>query len=132
MCFCSSDAPDLPNSGERKIAPIMKNQRAKVTQKTQPDHLYVIFEQHLFNFQEPGLDRKTFVCNVLNDYFSHLRRHSIVIPKSLEPMIFEELFDQVHTMLVKKIYGCFNIPEFQKRLPVDAKRKAQTKYSKLK
>src|SRR4051812_34488625 len=28
------------------------------------DPLYVIFEQHLFNFQDPDLDRKTFVGNV--------------------------------------------------------------------
>lgn len=109
----------------------MKEAKSKTTHESQLDPLYVIFEQHLFNFQDPDLDRKTFVSNVLSDYFSFLRKTSIIIPKSLEASIMEELTDQVQTMLIKKIYGCLSIQEFQKALPLESKRKVRTKYSKL-
>lgn len=73
------------------------------------DPLYVIFEQHLFNFADPDSDRKTFIVNVVNDYLSYLRKNNIIVPKSLEQPIVEELGTQVNTMLVKKIYGCLNV-----------------------
>ena len=95
------------------------------------DPLYVIFEQHLYNFQDSDTDRKTFIATIVIDYLNHLRRMNIIVPKSLEQPIMDELAEQVNSMLVKKIYGCFNIKEYQKNLPHTAKRRAQTKYSKL-
>jgi hypothetical protein len=98
----------------------------------QNDPLYVIFEQHLFNFQDPEVDRKTFICQVVADYLSYLRKLNITVPRSLEQPIVEELAAQVNTMLVKKIYGCLSINEFhQKTVTRVAKRKARTRYSKL-
>jgi hypothetical protein len=85
-----------PGSAARRIAP-----------KT-IDPLYVIFEQHLFNFADPDSDRKTFITQVVTDYLSYLRKNNIIVPKSLEQPIVEELGVQVNTMLVKKIYGCLN------------------------
>jgi hypothetical protein len=61
----------------------------------QLDPLYVIFEQHLFNFQDPDVDRKTFIGNVIKEYISHLRKLNISIPKSLEGPVVEELAEQV-------------------------------------
>jgi hypothetical protein len=52
----------------------------------QLDPLYVIFEQHLFNFQDPDVDRKTFIGNVIKEYISHLRKLNISIPKSLSSL----------------------------------------------
>lgn len=98
----------------------------------QIDPLFVIFEQHLYNFQDSDIDRKTFIGNVIQEYFTHLRKMNIVIPKSLEAPVFEELATQVNTMLVKKIYGCFSIHDYQKKVPTIAKKKARTRYSKLK
>ena len=95
------------------------------------DPLYVIFEQHLFNFQDSDIDRKTFIGNVVQDYLSHLRKLDITIPKPLEQPVVEELCTQVNTMLVKKIYGCLSIGEYQQKVPVAAKRKARSQYSKL-
>ena len=97
----------------------------------QLDPLYVIFEQHLYNFQDPDVDRKTFIGNVINDYLSHLRKLNISVPKSLEGPIVEELGHLVNTMLVKKIYGCLTIHEYQKRVPPIAKKKTRARYTRL-
>lgn len=98
---------------------------------SQLDPFYVIFEQHLYNFQDCDLDRKTFVNNVLQDYLSYLRKLNITVPKSLEQPIVEELSVQIHTLLVKKIYGCLSIQDYQKRIPSAAKRRVKQRYSKL-
>jgi hypothetical protein len=101
-----------------------------MTEKIDP--LYVIFEHHLFNFQDSDTDRKTFIGNVVADYLSHLRKLNITVPKSLEQPIIEELASQVNTMLVKKIYGCLSIQEYQKKdHPRPAKRRARARYSRL-
>lgn len=95
------------------------------------DPLYVIFEQHLYNFQDSDIDRPTFLGNVIRDYFAYLRKMNIVIPKSLEAPVHEELATQVNTMLVKKIYGCVTVGEFVDTLTFTAKKKAKTRYKKL-
>jgi hypothetical protein len=99
--------------------------------QTQLDPLYVIFEQHLYNFQDPEMDRKTFIDGVLKDYLSFLRKNHILIPKSLESSISEELSGQIQMILVKKIYGCMSIQEFIKNQPSSVKRQARARYSKL-
>jgi hypothetical protein len=96
------------------------------------DPLYVIFDQHLCNFADPEIDRKTFVGNVIQDYLSHLRKNSIVVPRELEAAVIEELSAQVSTMLVKKIYGCLSLKDFQEAVPSAAKRKAKSQYARLK
>lgn len=95
------------------------------------DPLYVIFEQHLYNFQDSDIDRKTFLGNVVRDYSAYLRKMSIVVPKSLEEPVFEELAAQVNVMLVKKIYGCLSIADYQKKAPTTMKRKARERYTRL-
>lgn len=99
--------------------------------KQQTDPLYTIFEQHLYNFQDSEQDRKTFIGQVLNEYLSYLRKLNIVIPKSLEASVMDELAVQVNTMLVKKIYGCMTIQDYQKQVTKPAKRQARARYSRL-
>lgn len=96
------------------------------------DPLYVIFEQHLFNFQDPDVDKKTLVGAVVADYLKYLRKRNITVPKSLEQPIVEELSTQVNTMLVKKIYGCLTVQEFQDKLPPAVRKKARGRYTRLK
>jgi len=95
------------------------------------DPLFVIFEQHLYNFQDPDVDRKTFIGNVITDYLSHLRKLNISVPKSLHGPIVEELAQQVNTMLVKKIYGCLTISDYQKKIPSAAKKRTRSRYKRL-
>lgn len=91
----------------------------------------MIFEEHLYHFQDSDLDRKTFISNVVGDYLRYLRRQGILVPKSLEETITEELGSQVRVMLVKKIYGCLTIGEFTKRAGPHARKRARARYSKL-
>jgi hypothetical protein len=110
---------------------VAKVPRKKIKDQAQLDPLFVIFEQHLYNFHDSDADRKTFIGNVVNEYLTYLRKKNITVPKSLEQPIVEELASQVNTMLVKKIYGCLTIEDFQKALPTAEKRRARTRYSKL-
>src|ERR1700745_365231 len=103
----------------------------KIANAKLDDPLYVIFEQHLYNFQDPDVDRKTFIGNVITDYLSHLRKLNISVPKSLEGPIVEELAQQVNTMLVKKIYGALTIQDYQKKVPKVAKKKTRARYTRL-
>ena len=96
-----------------------------MTALAKKDLLYTIFEQHLFNFQDPNSDRQTFILTIVKDYLTQLRKLGLSVPKELEEMIFEELFFQVNTMLVKKIYGCLTINEFTE------KTKKKTKEAKI-
>jgi hypothetical protein len=121
----SSDAPFVPTN---EIEGIIWMKPAKTGQL---DPLYVIFEQHLYNFQDSDSDRSTFISNIVRDYISYLRRLNITVPRSLEQSICEELFTQVNTMLVKKIYGCLSIQDYQKNLTPSVKRKVETRYLRL-
>lgn len=98
---------------------------SKITNPRSIDPLYVIFEQHLFNFADPDSDRKTFIAQVVSDYISYLRKNNIIVPKSLEQPIVEELGTQVNTMLVRKIYGCLTVNQF-----AEPKKRAKTRVSK--
>jgi hypothetical protein len=102
-----------------------------IGKQTQVDPLYVIFEQHLYNFQDSDSDRRTFINNIIQDYFSYLRKQNITVPKSLESAIGDELYTQVSHMLVKKIYGCLSIDDYQKKVTPVAKRKVRARYSRL-
>ena len=95
------------------------------------DPLYVIFEQHLYNFQDPDVDRKTFIGKIIHEYLSHLRKLAIAVPKSLESMIVEELAEQVNVMLVKKIYGFQSLQDYQKKVPTQIRKKAVSRYKAL-
>ncbi len=95
------------------------------------DPLYVIFEQHLVNFQDNEVDRKVFINQVIQDYFTYLRKMKIIIPMSLEKYSAEELSSQVQVMLLKKIYGCHTIQEFQKKTSKSTRDQAKRRYSRL-
>lgn len=98
-------------------------------QQPQTDPLYVIFEQHLYNFQDCNIDRKTFITNVITDYLAYLRKMNITVPKAMEGAVAEELASQIGAMLLKKIYGFPTISEFQKGATSTQKRQARRRYS---
>lgn len=109
----------------------MKAEKKKNTLPKSIDPLYVIFEQHLFNFTDPDSDRKTFITAVVSDYLGYLRKNNVIIPKTLEQPIHEELGTQVNTMLVKRIYGCLKISDYQDTIPPTSKRRAKARYAKI-
>ena len=97
--------------------------------------LYTIFEQHLFNFQDPNSDRQEFILTIVKDYLTQLRKLGLGIPKDMEEHIFEELHYQVNSMLLKKIYGCATIDEYIAKPPAPVKKankkKANARYREL-
>ena len=99
--------------------------------ENQVDPLFVILEQHLCNFKDPDIDRKTFIAAVVAEYLGYLRNNNITVPRALEQPVIEELANQVNTMLVKRIYGCLTIEDFQRHVPDTTKKRAKTRYSKL-
>ncbi len=104
----------------------------RATQSGPVDPLYVIFEQHLYHFQVEEIEHQAFIIAVLEDYFSYLRKLKISIPKSLEASIAQELWSQVHVLLMKRIYGCLTLRDYQKGLLATEKRKVKARYSRLK
>lgn len=102
--------------------------RTKKASKTnQQDPLYMIFEQHLFQFKDIDEDRKTFIDQVVNNYLSYLRKLNLAIPKAMEREFLEELSLMVSEMLTKKIYGCLSIEEFRRSLDNGFKRNTKKK-----
>ncbi len=95
------------------------------------DPLYTIFEQHLFNFQDPNSDRTAFIEGVVKDYLKHLRKLGLSVPTEWEQSIFEELFFQVQTMLAKKIYGCQTVNEDTAKSSTQVKRRAKARYQQI-
>lgn len=95
------------------------------------DPLYIIFEQHLLNFQDADSDRKTFIAKIVKEYLSHLRRMGVLVPRPLEEPVIEELACQVNSMLVKKIYGFLSVEEYQKVIGGFARKKASVRYRRL-
>jgi len=95
------------------------------------DPLYVIFEEHLLNFLDPEIDRKTFIVSIIAEYFKFLRNHNVTVPKQLEQPIVEELGAQINMMLLKKMYGCLTVEDFQKTVKPAVKKRAHSRYRKL-
>lgn len=102
-----------------------------IHKKAAPDPLYVIFEEHLYNFQDSDSDRKTFILNIVNEYIKYLRMNNITIPRAFELSIVEELANQVNDMLVKKIYGNLTLTAFKKTISPQKKRRAREQYKKI-
>jgi len=94
--------------------------------------LYTIFEHHLFNFQDPNSDKREFILTIVKDYLTQLRKLGLSVPNEMEEYIFEELYYQVNSMLLKKIYGCATIDEYIAKTPAPVKKatrkKATSKY----
>jgi inhibitor of KinA sporulation pathway (predicted exonuclease) len=107
--------------------------KKKSTQKP-VDPLYTVFEKHLFSFEDCKIDRNTFISNVVEDYLKWLRKSQIAVPSGWEKEIVEELSSQVNTMLIKKIYGFFDITEYKekKQVPRFQKKQAEKRYYRLK
>lgn len=96
------------------------------------DPLYVIFEKHLMDFSDDQLDKRQFATGVIREYVRHLSKKNISVPEHFQRHVFEELEQQVVSMLIKKIYGCLNIREFQEKQDAKVRARARARYRKLK
>ena len=94
------------------------------------DPLYAIFERHLYEIPDADIEREVFIKQIVHEYLGCLRKEDLCIPKALEPVIIDELANQVNTMLVKKIYGCLSIEEFRQKSSRKSK-KPRSRLSRL-
>ena len=76
------------------------------------DPLYIIFEQHLYNFNDDTDTEAAFVEKVVQDYLRFLETTGSIVAPKLKNMIAEELKDQVENMLKKKLYGFSSMEDF--------------------
>ena len=89
--------------------------------------LYTIFEQHLFNFQDPNSDKREFILTIVKDYLAQVRKMGLAVPAEMEEFLMEELYYQVNSMLLKKIYGCATIDEYIAKTPAPVKKASRKK-----
>ena len=76
------------------------------------DPLYLIFEQHLYDFNDETDTEDAFVEKVVTDYLRFLQVTGSIINHKLKKLISEELKDQVSCMLKKRVLGSSNPAEF--------------------
>jgi hypothetical protein len=102
------------------------------------DPLFIIFEKHLYDFNYES--RELFLKGVVDEYINHLVRQKTVIPPSWRMHLEKTICEEVSDMLVRKLYGCLTVEEFQAKteaLPekkeemITVKREARKRYQKL-
>jgi hypothetical protein len=115
----------LPRAGK-------KNKPKHAVQKWDP--LFIIFEKHLYDFNYES--RELFLKNVVDEYVVHLLRQKVMIPPTWKTHLEKTLTEEVSDMLVRKLYGCLNVEEFQQKeeekatLPA-TRRESKKRYQKL-
>jgi hypothetical protein len=77
------------------------------------DPLYIIFEKHLYDFNYES--RELFIKGVVDDYIAHLVRQKTVIPPAWKIHLEKTIAEEISDMLVRKLYGCLTVEEFQTR-----------------
>jgi len=103
------------------------------------DPLFIIFEKHLYDFNYDS--RELFLKGVVDEYISHLIRQKTAIPPSWKLHLEKTIAEEVSDMLVRKLYGCLTVEEFQAKtaLPepakkeevITVKREVRKRYQKL-
>ena len=77
------------------------------------DPLYVIFEQHLYDFNDDSEEESVFIDKVVTDYLKFLNVCGSIVPAKLQKQIVEDLKEQVGEMLHKRFLGLKEGKEFK-------------------
>lgn len=77
------------------------------------DPLYVIFEKKLFDETEFVSDQD-FIFAVAREYFDYIKSCGAIIPDNFFEATLDTILENLETMLLKKIYGCQSVKEFNK------------------
>ena len=77
------------------------------------DPLFIIFEKHLYDFNYES--RETFILNVIEEYVAHLCKQEVIIPAAWRPVLEKNLSEEISDMLVRKLYGCLTVKDFQEK-----------------
>ena len=123
------------------ISPLSMVFRRKKRKKLPPfsvrkwDPLFIIFEKHLYDFNYES--RELFLKGVVEEYIAHLVRQQVVIPPAWKTHLDKTLSEEVSDMLVRKLYGCLTVEEFQTKQELDPdtlvseQTEARKRYQKL-
>lgn len=99
------------------------------------DPLFIIFEKHLYDFNYES--RELFLKGVVDEYISHLVRQQVVIPPAWKTHLDKTITEEVSDMLVRKLYGCLTVEEFQAKQEeapenlITEQKEARKRYQKL-
>ncbi len=99
------------------------------------DPLYIIFERHLYDFNYES--RELFIKGVVEEYVAHLVKSKVVIPPAWRGHLDKTITEEVSDMLVRKLYGCLTVEEFQAKQEEDPQslvsiqNEARKRYQKL-
>ena len=104
------------------------------------DPLFIIFEKHLYDFNYES--RELFLKGVVDEYIAHLVRQKTVIPPAWRMHLEKTIGEEVSDMLVRKLYGCLTVEEFQSQTEtvvepakkeeiLTVKKEARKRYQKL-
>lgn len=87
----------------------------------------------MYDFSEEAADTTAFVDKIANDYLGYLAGKQVAVPGKWREYVLDELRDQIRKMMLKKMYGCLSIEEFQtQNSALKNKRKTvRKKYKKL-
>ncbi len=137
MSPCRHIIKDLWRPPIRKVRMVFRRKRKKKNAFSvrKWDPLFIIFEKHLYDFNYESRD--LFLKNVVEEYVSHLVRQKAVIPPAWRQHLEKTLADEVSDMLVRKLYGCLTVEEFQKKaeekpdLLATERRESRKRYQKL-
>lgn len=77
------------------------------------DELYEIFEDYLFEHLLEDENEDIFVANVVEIYMQSIKKQYSVMPQVFIEDIMEDTADLVYDMLLKKIYGYYNLRHFR-------------------
>lgn len=76
------------------------------------DQLYNIFENMLFTVHVDDHNEDEFVSEVVDKYLGHLKKLG-QLPGQFIDDVKEDIATEVYDMLLKKIYGHFNLHEYR-------------------
>lgn len=98
------------------------------------DPLYIIFEKHLYDFNYDSRD--LFIRGVIDEYAEHLTKNQVIIPTTWRPVLEKNLAEEIADMLVRKLYGCLTVKEFQDKEEQNTetlpqRKEARKRYQKL-
>ena len=107
-------------------------QRSESQKRISVEPLYAIFEKNLFSFEKAKTDGKELVEKTVQEYLSFVKKRHAIVPNAYHEPVVQELEALVHEMLVKRIYGFFNVEQFRQQASPQHREQAESRYQQMK
>jgi hypothetical protein len=90
----------------------MKAKNHKHNKQNNTDPIYLVFEKNLNSPLASDFTDEEFIENVASDYLKELKQKKAFIPSKVKDDIIEETKIVAKEILLKKIYGCYDLKDF--------------------